>query len=77
MHAKSKYSNTMPSNPSLCVCFSRFTIPSVAAHERLLGDDVSDEERHWHEKMLQDRKRMHDKEWVESEHPGCQLSGNL
>jgi hypothetical protein len=49
----------------------------LAAHERLLGDDVSDEERQWHEKMLQDRKRLHDTEWKGSEHPGCQLSGHL
>jgi len=47
------------------------------AHERFLGDSVSDEERQWHEKLLQDRKRMHTKDWQVSEHPGCQLSGHL
>jgi thiol-disulfide isomerase/thioredoxin len=55
----------------------RLKILLLAAHERLLGDDVSDEERQWHEKMLQDRKRLHDKERKDSEHPGCQLSGHL
>jgi hypothetical protein len=50
---------------------------STAAHERLLGDNVSDEERQWHEKLLMDRKKMHTKDWRDSEHPGCQLAGHL
>lgn len=52
-------------------------IAHQAAHERLLGDNVSDEERQWHEKLLMDRKKVHTKDWRESEHPGCQLSGHL
>lgn len=50
---------------------------TTAAHERLLGDNISDEERQWHEKLLMDRKKVHTKDWRESEHPGCQLSGHL
>lgn len=37
---------------------------------------MSDEEKQWHEKILEDRRRLHT-DWVESEHPGCQLSGHL
>jgi hypothetical protein len=35
----------------------------------LLGDEISDEETQWHEKILQDRRRLH-KDWVASEQPG-------
>lgn len=55
--------------------FSSKLCLNTAAHERLIGD-VSDEEKQWHEKILQDRKRLHSK-WVDAEHPGCQLSGHL
>ena len=38
--------------------------------------EVSDEEQQWSNKILQQKKRLHN-QWVEEEHPGCQISGHL
>ena len=52
------------------------TITLLAAHERVLGKNVSDDEHQWHHKMLEGQKRFR-QELEESEHPGCQLAGHL
>jgi hypothetical protein len=47
-----------------------------AARERLTDDISSDEERKWQDQMVKNKKRLHH-EWVQEEHPGCQLAGHL
>lgn len=50
----------------------------VAARERL-GEQGSEEEKEWHEKILQQQKKnkMKEASWVDAEHPGCNLAGHL
>lgn len=47
-----------------------------AARERLAEGDTSDEEKKWHDKVVRNKKRLHH-DWVQAEHPGCQLAGHL
>ena len=54
---------------NICMC-------STAARERLSEEEASDEERQWNDKVLRQKKRLHH-EWIEEDHPGCQLSGHL
>jgi len=47
-----------------------------AARQRLEDGEASDEERKWHDKVIQNKKRLHHN-WVHADHPGCQLVGHL
>eukprot|EP00539_Tryblionella_compressa_P002309 CAMPEP_0178749872 /NCGR_PEP_ID=MMETSP0744-20121128/9641_1 /TAXON_ID=913974 /ORGANISM="Nitzschia punctata, Strain CCMP561" /LENGTH=512 /DNA_ID=CAMNT_0020403313 /DNA_START=43 /DNA_END=1582 /DNA_ORIENTATION=- len=47
-----------------------------AARERLTGENASDEEKKWQDQMVRNKKRLHH-EWVQEEHPGCQIAGHL
>lgn len=47
-----------------------------AARHRLAEGDASDEERKWHDKVIQNKKRLHHN-WVHADHPGCQMVGHL
>lgn len=51
----------------------------IAARERLLGFEGSEEEKKWHDNVLRQQKTKKTKEatWVEAEHPGCNLIGHL
>jgi hypothetical protein len=40
------------------------------------GDATSEEERRWHDRALNNKRRLFH-EWKDEEHPGCQLSGHL
>ena len=53
-----------------------FLLSFVVARARLAGGDATDEERQWSDKLMKQKKRLHH-EWIEEEHPGCQLSGHL
>lgn len=59
-----------------------FTLWDSVAESRLKaskddeGDDMSEEEREWAEQMRRKKQRLHHS-WVDTEHPGCQLSGHL
>jgi hypothetical protein len=46
------------------------------ARERLSGENSSDEEKKWQDQMVKNKKRLHH-EWVQEQHPGCQLAGHL
>ena len=48
----------------------------LAARERLLSGDASDEERLWSDHVMKQKRRLHH-EWIDEEHPGCQISGHL
>jgi hypothetical protein len=47
-----------------------------AARDRLHEESSSEEEKRWQDQMLKNKKRLHH-EWVQEEHPGCQLAGHL
>jgi Endoplasmic reticulum vesicle transporter len=48
----------------------------IAAKGRLEGDEMSEEETEFAEKVRRRRQRLHHS-WVDADHPGCQLSGHL
>jgi hypothetical protein len=48
----------------------------VGAREGLGENEESDKERRWNDKVAREKKGLHI-EWIEAEHPGCQLTGHL
>jgi hypothetical protein len=48
----------------------------LAARERLDGDLKTKENKRWKSKHLDKKRRLHH-DWVDAEHPGCQLVGHL
>ena len=44
--------------------------------ERIKEEDAAEAEREWNDKVLRHKKRLRH-EWVEEDHPACQLSGHL
>jgi len=47
-----------------------------AAKERILDGVAPEEEKQWSEKIMRQKKKLRH-EWVDEEHPGCQISGHL
>lgn len=63
-------------NSNLASRFNHIVCSVTKAARERLGEEASDEERRWHEKILQKKMSVR-KDWKDTEHPGCMLAGYL
>eukprot|EP00980_Cylindrotheca_fusiformis_P029399 scaffold23467_cov76-Cylindrotheca_fusiformis.AAC.2 len=75
---KKKKKNKMVSDVFFSHCSSVVTtiLIYIAARGRLEGEVKRKEDRRWRSKHLDEKRRLHH-QWVDEDHPGCQLAGHL